>query len=240
MVEKVFGIGFLGGRAMDTEKRISIIIPAKNESESLPEMLAEIPKDLVHEIIVVDGHSTDGTEDVVKKLGHRVVQQDGDGYGMAVNTGLNMATGELITFMDADGSYDPMALRPLMREIDQGYDVVFCSRYLPEAGSDDDTAIRYMGNKLFTWLLRKLHGVQITDALFLYILAKKEIFANINMTSKSFDWCIEFPVRVHQAGLKYKEIPSRERKRIAGQSKVNAFSDGLNILMAMLRLKKEK
>ena len=68
--------------------RISVIIPARNEAESLPAMLDELPKDLIHEIIVVDGHSTDGTPSIVNRLGYRVVTQEGMGYGMAVRTGL--------------------------------------------------------------------------------------------------------------------------------------------------------
>jgi len=137
--------------------------------------------------------------------------------------------------MDADGSYNPLALKEMLKEINNGYDVVFGSRYLPNSGSDDDTFVRYIGNKLFTLFMQKLFKVKLTDALFLYILAKKEVFDRIDMESTHFEWCIEFPIKVHRAEIKYKEIPVKERKRIAGKSKVNAFSDGFKILYGLLK-----
>jgi len=222
---------------MVTNKRLSVIIPALNEAECLTDMLKELPMDLIYEVIVVDGHSTDGTQNVVKNLGFRCIPQEGRGYGDAVNTGLKASKGELITFMDADASYDPAALSKLIEQIDEGFDVSFCSRYLPESGSDDDTFIRYIGNMFFTFLLRVLHGVKITDSLFLYVVARKNIFNYIQLHSKHFEWCVEFPIKVHNAGLKYTEIPSRERPRLAGLSKVNALLDGLKILWVMVKLK---
>ena len=193
--------------------------------------------DLLHEVIVVDGHSTDGTPELVRSLGHKVVVQNGNGYGRAVQSGLEQATGEYLTFFDADGSYNPEALTRLSAELEKGFDVVYCSRYLPNSGSDDDTPIRLLGNKIFTGAMRYLHGVQLSDALFLYPLIRREVLKKIVMNSTGFDWCIEFPIRVHQAGLKYTEIPSRERKRLAGVSKVNALWDGLDILRTLCALK---
>jgi glycosyltransferase involved in cell wall biosynthesis len=223
---------------MPEHRKITAIVPARNEVECLPGMLAELPREILHEILVVDGHSTDGTPGVISKLGYTVIPQEGAGYGMGVATGIRQATGEYLTFLDADGSYDPKALYALQRTLEEGgYDVVFCSRYLPDSGSDDDTLVRYIGNKIFTWLLRTLHGVRITDSLFLYVLARRGVFDRIEMTSRHFDYCVEFPIRVHAAGLKYTEIPSRERPRMAGVSKVNAFLDGLKIGWTICKLK---
>ncbi|MGE0631965.1 MAG: glycosyltransferase family 2 protein [Pseudobdellovibrionaceae bacterium] len=219
------------------QKKISVIIPARNEAECLPAVLAELPKDIIHEIIVVDGHSSDGTADVVRKLGYKCVPQVGMGYGMAVETGLKHVSGDYVTFLDADGSYDPAALPILSALLDKGNDVAFCSRYLPESGSDDDTWIRSLGNWGFTLMMRVLFGVRLTDSLFLYMMAKRDVFGQFEMESKYFEWCIEFPIRVHRAKMKYAEIPSRERPRIAGESKVNAFIDGLKILWILFKLK---
>lgn len=222
---------------MGASDRISVIIPARNERDSLPAMLAEIPRDLVHEIIVVDGHSTDGTADVVRALGHRVITQEGYGYGAAVISGIKEATGDLLTFMDADGSYDPAALPRMLDRIRRGDDIVFCSRYLPGAGSDDDTVIRYLGNVLFTLLVRVMFGVRVTDSLYFYALGKRKVFQTFDLTCHGFALCLEVPIRVHQAGFRYHEIPSKERMRIAGKSKVNAFVDGMRILGSLLRLR---
>jgi len=109
--------------------------------------------------------------------------------------------------------------------------------YLAGAGSDDDTFIRWLGNKIFTFLLRLMYGVRLTDALFFYALGKKEVFESLDLESTDFSICVEIPIKVHKRGYKYTEIPLTERQRIAGVSKVNAAWDGLRILAAMVKFK---
>ena len=223
---------------MSEHKRVSVVIPARNERKSLPAVLEELAKYDFFEVLVVDGHSTDGTPAVVRAAGCVCVPQDGRGYGAGVMTGMKVAIGDLVTFIDADGSYDPDAILRMRSLIERdGYDIVFCSRYLPESGSDDDTLIRWMGNKIFTALLRWMFGVKLSDALFFYALAKREVYQNIKWEYEDFALCIEVPVKVHDAGYRWAEVPSRERPRVAGVSKVNAFTDGLSILWAMISLK---
>jgi len=218
--------------------RVSVVIPARNERDSLPDVLKELSTRPLHEVLVVDGHSTDGTPDIVRAAGCRVVTQQGRGYGAGVMTGMKLADGDLVTFMDADGSYDPEAIPRMQALIEnEGYDIVFCSRYLPESGSDDDTFIRLTGNKIFTTLMRVMFGVRLSDALFFYALARKEIYTSIKWQCTDFALCVEIPIKVHQRGYRYTEIPSRERPRIGGDSKVNAFTDGLSILWAMIKLR---
>ena len=218
-------------------KEVTVIIPTLNEIECIESVLKELSEMNIGEILVVDGLSTDGTPELVEKLGFKVIMQDGKGYGNAVSTGLKHAQGDVIIPLDADGSYDPRDIEKLLKGIENGSDVVFASRYLPQSGSDDDTIIRFVGNKFFTFLLKTIHGVQISDSLFLYVAAKKEVFQALNLQSQGFEYCIEFPIKVQRAGLKYTEVPSIERARIGGASKVNAFFDGLVILWYMLKWK---
>ena len=217
--------------------KVTLIIPAKNEADCIGQVLSDVDPEVIHEVIVVDGHSTDGTPEVVRSLGFRCIPQEGTGYGMGVRTGIKHATGDVITMVDADGSYRLEDIPRLLAVLEEGYDIAYGSRYLPESGSDDDTPVRWFGNKLFTWLLNRLHGVNISDALFLYVAARKEVFEALDLTSSGFEYCIEFPIRAHQMGFTYKEIPSREKARIAGHSKVNALWDGLRILWVLLREK---
>ena len=218
-------------------KKITVIIPTLNEVECIKSVLIELDQADVDEILVVDGYSDDGTAELVKKLGYKVIMQEGKGYGNAVNTGLKQAKGDIIIPMDADGSYDPRDIPSLVQCIENGWDVAFASRYLPESGSHDDTIIRYIGNKFFTFLLNKIHGVNISDSLFLYVAAKREVFESLNLASQGFEYCIEFPIKVRRAGFRYREVPSFERERIAGESKVNATFDGLRILWYLLKWK---
>jgi len=94
-----------------------------------------------------------------------------------------------------------------------------------------------LGNKIFTFLLRTLFGVRLTDSLFFYALGSKQAFEALDLKCTDFSLCIEVPVKVHKMGYRYTEIPSRERPRIAGKSKVNAVLDGIRILSAMIGLK---
>ena len=216
--------------------RVSVIIPSLNEAGCIKDVLDSIPKNLVEEILVVDGHSTDGTPDIVRSLGYRVIAQEGKGFGSALNTGIKQAQGEIVAIMDGDGSYEVNDLPKLIALVQNGCDFAFGSRYTKESGSKDDTFIRFIGNKIFTFLLRSLHGVRLSDALFLYVVANKKAMLDLNLVETGFEYCVELPIKAHKAGYRYAEIPSFEKAREAGRSKVHAVKDGLKILRAMIKL----
>ena len=215
--------------------KVSLIIPALNEVGSIERVLKEIPWTVVDEVLVVDGHSTDGTPELVKRLGHEVIDQEGKGYGAAIATGLKHARGAAVVLVDADGSYNLDDIPHLVQRLREGADVALGSRYLPESGSEDDTVVRYVGNKVFTYLLNKIHGVPSSDSLFFYVAIRRKVFESIVVESTGFEYIVEFLIKAHRAGVKFAEIPSAERRRTAGESKVNAFLDGLRILWVVLR-----
>jgi glycosyltransferase involved in cell wall biosynthesis len=215
--------------------RVSLIIPTLNEAGSIEAVLKEIPRDVVDEILIVDGASTDGTPEIVRRCGDRVIQQDGRGYGAAIATGFKHVSGDIIVLADADGSYNLDDIRLLVQRVQDGADLALGSRYLPESGSEDDTLIRYVGNKVFTWTLGKLYGVEITDALFFYMAIRRDVVRSITATAPGFEYIVEFLIKAQRSGFKFAEIPSREKSRTAGKSKVNAFWDGLRMLWTMIR-----
>lgn len=217
--------------------KVSLIIPTLNEVGSIEAVLQEIPRDVVDEVLIVDGHSTDGTPELVTRLGCAVVQQTGRGYGDAIATGFRHVKGDIIVLADADGSYELGDIRRLVQRVREGADLALGSRYLPESGSDDDTFVRYVGNKAFTFLFRSLYGVQISDALFFYAAIRREVVEAITATSPGFEYIVEFLIKAQRAGFKFAEIPSAEKARTAGKSKVNAFNDGLRMLWCMTRAK---
>ena len=217
--------------------KVTLIIPAKNEASCIKDVLSSIDIQVISEVLVVDGHSSDGTPDIVKSYGFRVIEQEGKGYGAAVMTGIKYASGDIITMVDADGSYNLKDIPNLLECLKEGFDIAYGSRYMPGSGSADNTVLRDIGNKTFTYLLNILHGVNISDSLFLYVAASKKVFESLDIRSKNFEYCIEFPIKAHRAGYSHKEIPSYENKRIAGKSKVNAFYHGLRILWVLIREK---
>lgn len=214
---------------------VSVILITLDEVNCIGRVLDSIPKDAVDEILVVDGHSTDGTPELVRNMGYNVIFQEGKGYGAAFLTGAKNAKGDIIILMDSDGSQNPEDIPKLLEKIKEGYKVVFASRYLKGSGSEDDTFIRFVGNKFFTALTNLLHGVGISDSLFLFAAIDKNVFNSLGLKYQGFEFCVEVPIKAHKKGYKFAQIPSFERKRFHGKSRVNAFIHGIKILKTIIK-----
>ena len=219
-------------------KDVSLVIATYNEEECIKYVLDELQQFDLGEIIIVDGNSTDNTKAIAETYNVKFISQSKNGWGSAVKEGINLTTLPFVTYMDGDGSYNPKALIE-MRNLMNSNDAVFCSRYKDGAKSSDDTPIRALGNKIFTKLVQLLFGPNISDALFFYPMFKKTILKDVNLDSDDFTLCLELPVKVHKNRLDYIEILSIERKRYAGVTKVNAFFDGLQILLGIVNLKRK-
>ena len=115
-------------------------------------------------------------------------------------------------------------------------DFVYATRYEKTGGSDDDTLITLIGNKIFSKIGNIFFSLKISDILYTYLMGKTESFKKLNIESNDFKFCVELPIKMVIANMKYECIPSYELKRIAGRKKVNAFKDGVLILSEMLRL----
>jgi glycosyltransferase involved in cell wall biosynthesis len=138
--------------------RVSVVIPALNEAENLPWVLSRLPVD-VHEVVLVDGDSTDDTV-AVARAGHasiRIVRQHARGKGAALAAGLLAARGDIIVMIDADGSMDPAEIPALVGALISGADVAKGSRYVVGGGSADLTRLRGFGNRALTYFGRLLY-----------------------------------------------------------------------------------
>jgi len=215
-------------------KNLTLIIPAKNEAESLPEFLKEL-KHIDVNIIVVLPTEDLATQDSIKNNKNvKIIHQKRDGYGSAIIQGILHSDTEYSCIINADGSMDPKYLKQMLDNcIDK--DLIFASRYeKPEGGSDDDTILTYIGNKVFSFLGNIIFNLKISDILFTYVLGKTESFKKLDLSYHDFRLCIELPIKAKKRELKYSTLPSYERSRIAGTKKVNAFIDGLLILFGIL------
>ena len=137
------------GRRNREAPRVSVIVPTRNEAANLPLVFSRLPLDL-HEVIVVDGRSTDGTIEVARALRPcvRIVEQTGKGKGDALALGFMHATGDIIVTLDADGSADAAEIPRFVATLVAGADFAKGSRYMHGGGSADITFIRSLGNFL--------------------------------------------------------------------------------------------
>ena len=138
---------------------------------------------------------------------------------------------------NADGSFDPKELDLMINRLEEGkYDFVFASRYEKNCGSEDDTIITFIGNYVFTFLGKIFFKLEITDILYTFVMAKTSCARKLGLRARDFSFCVELPIKAKRAGYKICTTKSFERSRIAGKKKVNAFKDGLKILLSMIKL----
>ena len=114
-------------------------------------------------------------------------------------------------------------------------DFIFGTRYKGNSGSDDDSLLTFIGNKIFSFICRNFLNIRLTDVLYTYVLCNTKKFNSIKFKSFDFRLCIELPHNVSKKKFKYTEIPMFERKRFAGTKKVNEFKDGFLILIEIIR-----
>ena len=214
------------------QDKVYVIIPALNEEQSIRKVLAEIPMDVVSEVVVCDNGSTDKTARNAEMSGATVVHQPQRGYGNACLAGMQYlrekpATQQpdIVVFIDADLSDYPDQLPELIHPIlDADYDMVIGSRPLgnPEPGALQPQ--QRFGNWLATKLIRLIYGYSFTD-LGPFRAIKWEALEALEMQDRTFGWTVEMQVKAAKQNLRCTEIPARYRKRI-GQSKVSGTLRG--------------
>jgi glycosyltransferase involved in cell wall biosynthesis len=214
---------------------LTIIIPAKNEELCLPSVLNELKKIKCKKIIVLEKNDFK-TINSVKKYKCKIIKQKKLGYGNAIIEGLKKSNSKYSCIFNADGSFDPKYIIKMLEKISKGSNFIFASRYEKNGGSDDDTLLTYIGNIIFTNLVKILFRIKISDILFTYILGETRKFKKLDLKNRDFRICIEIPLKIEKQKLKYSCIPCYERMRIAGKKKVNEFRDGFLILIYILKM----
>ena len=213
---------------------LTLIIPAKNEKDSLPIVLEEIEK-LNCKITVSLKEDDTGTIDSIKNKNVNIYYQLGDGYGNSLREAIYNCDTEYFCIFNADGSFDHKDIIKMYNLISNN-DFIYTSRYLPNGGSDDDTIVTYIGNQFFSKLGNLLFSLKINDILYTFLMGRTDSFKKLNINSNDFKFCVELPIKMEIANMKYTSMPSFEKKRIAGVKKVNAVKDGFLILIEILKL----
>jgi glycosyltransferase involved in cell wall biosynthesis len=171
---------------------------------------------------------------VLKNFDCKIIKQKNSGYGNAIIEGINKTKTKYVCIFNADGSFHPKYLNLMLKKVLLGFNFVFASRYLKQGGSEDDTLLTLIGNKIFTFLGKLLFKLELSDILFTFILGETKKFRDLKLKSKDFRLCVEIPVKIVKKKYSYVTIPSFERSRLGGKKKVNEFKDGFLILFAMI------
>jgi glycosyltransferase involved in cell wall biosynthesis len=211
--------------------RVSVVIPTLNEARNLPYVFSRLPEGL-HQVIIVDGHSADGTREEARRLRPdvEILEQRGHGKGDALKTGFDACTGDVIVMLDADGSNDPREIPRFVAALCGGADFVKGSRYAQNGGSSDLTTVRRLGNSFLSWLVNSLYGTNYSDLCYGYNAFWAGCLPYIRVDCEGFEVETLINVRIAKAGLIVHEVPSNESPRVHGQSNLRACRDGTRVL----------
>ena len=217
-------------------EHLTLVIPAKNEKESLPNVLSELKKYNLKIIVVLEKEDLD-TINSIKEYDFKILHQVNKGYGDALTQGLRNVKTNFFCFFNADGSFNPNELKNMYNlAIKRNADFIFGSRYMSGALSQDDTIITLIGNKIFTFIGNFFFFLPISDILYTFVLGNTQKANNLQLKEKSFSFCVELPILAKKSKHKLISVPSHERVRIAGKKKVNEFKDGFLILINMIKI----
>ena len=225
--------------------RVSVVIPTYNEAANLPHVFDRLP-DGLHEVIVVDGRSVDGTVDVARTLRPeaKIVLQNRRGKGNAMACGFAAVTGDVVIMLDADGSADPLEIPRFVAALTAGADFAKGTRFAVGGGSSDITPLRAWGNRRLNGMANLLFATNYTDLCYGYnafwtrCLPTHGLSADgpgrdVKLWGDGFEIETIINTRIAKAHLKIVEVPSYESTRIYGASNLNTWRDGFRVLRAL-------
>jgi len=206
--------------------RVSVIIPTHNEAQAIGRVLADMPSDLVTEVIVVDSNSKDQTPEIAVRMGARVIQEPRRGYGQACLTGLAAAeTPDVVVFLDGDYSDRPSELPILLAPIVDGRaDITLGSRLRERRFAAALPWHQVLGNRIAASLIRLLYGLEITD-LGPFRASRAEVLRALALEETTYGWAVEMILKGALAGYRVVEVPVSYYPRI-GKSKISGTVKG--------------
>jgi glycosyltransferase involved in cell wall biosynthesis len=213
---------------------VSVVIPTLNEEDSIGKVLAEIPKDVVDEVIVVDS-STDNTPKIAEKMGAKVIHEPTIGYGRALQTGIKNAKGDVVVYIDGDHSYDPKAISRLVAPIIKGEcDVVLGRRLERKMLPRSMSPVNRFGNLMLSMIfdLLFLEGVKDTQSGFRAI--RKRLLEDIRYENYGMPYVTEQLIKLAKKFALIKEVQIKYRPRI-GITKLCTWTDGFKILKCIVK-----
>ena len=226
--------------------KLSVVMPARNEAETIEATLDEITanldrKEIDYEIVVVDDASSDGTVAVVERFRERnprvrcLRSHFSNGFGFAVRAGLEAFEGDAVAIVMADGSDDPSDLVLYYELLGEGYDCAFGSRFLPGATITDYPRFKLVINRVVNWGIRLLFRHRYNDTTNAFKAYRREVIEGVSpLLSNHFNLTVELPLKAIVRGYSYAVLPTSWRGRSGGRSKLDMREMGSRYLFIVL------
>ncbi len=226
--------------------KLSVVIPAHDEVESIGATIAAVSTELAaeripHEVVVVDDHSGDGTGDVVRAIGERdpavrcVRSQRSPGFGQAVRSGLDEYTGDAVAIVMADLSDSPRDLVRYYRVLEEGFDCAFGSRFVRGGKVSDYPRAKLILNRLVNLGIRVLFRHGYNDTTNAFKAYRREAIDNVQpLLSNHFNLTVELPLKAVVRGHSYAVVPISWTNRAHGVSKLRLQEMGSRYLFIVL------
>ncbi|MBI4309018.1 MAG: glycosyltransferase [Candidatus Omnitrophica bacterium] len=227
--------------------KVTLLIPTLNEAVGMRNVMPQVKKEWVDQILVVDGNSKDGTPGIARAMGYDVVMQKSPGIRGAYMDALAFIKGDVILTFSPDGNSIPELIPVCIDKLKEGHDMVIVSRYAAGAKSYDDDAVTSFGNWLFTASINLLHRARYTDAMVIYRAYKKQLIYDLdldkdasyafeeNLFKTKISWEPLLSIRAAKRKLKIAEIPGDEPAREGGERKLQVLKWGAAYMFEIWR-----
>lgn len=237
---------------LDKNDKISIVIPAHNEEENIPNLFAELipvleqhPETKDFELVIVNDNSTDGTPTIINEFAKddpriKPVHRTGTpGFGNAIRTGFKNASGDIIIPVMADLSDDPQDIPELVRKIGEGYDIAYGSRFCKGGATVGYPALKMFANRAFNNTVRLMFGIRHRDITNAFKAYRRDVLDAIgidNLEADGFDLTVEIPLKAHILGFSSAEVPVSWHGRERGEAKLKLSENGHRYGVRLLRM----
>ena len=226
-----------------SKNKATIIIPVFNEKNYINEIINRVKKDVnfKKQIIIVDDCSSDGTKDIIKKIGNIdkiIFHKKNLGKGAAIKSAIPYIKGDIVIIQDADLEYNPRDLNKLIQIlISKDYKVIYGSRVLNKKRYNNYfiSNFRTFGNHVLTFVSNYLNNQKLTDAHTCYKIFKSEIFVKLNLQENDFAFCPEVTTKISLLHEKIKEVPISYKGRTIREGKKIGFYDAIRALITLLK-----